>query len=104
MSPGVREETIARDKAVEAGAVSGGGNIEEIEHKEDAMSSNNSDNAAVRAHADVVVAATPKRKWQSYIWDSFDKSPEERRFLLKLDSALLTFSCLGEDAPYGTFS
>ncbi|KAJ4475442.1 major facilitator superfamily domain-containing protein [Lentinula lateritia] len=27
-----------------------------------------------------------KRSWGSYIWDTWDKSPEERRFLTKLDS------------------
>ena len=45
--------------------------------------------------ADAVVEKTVKRKWQSYIWDSLDKSPEERKFLLKLDGALITFACLG---------
>lgn len=45
--------------------------------------------------AELVVAEKPKRKWQSYIWDTFDKSPEERRFLTKLDAALLTFASLG---------
>lgn len=38
----------------------------------------------------------PKRKWVSYIWDTFDKSPEERRLLFKLDSAILTFASLGK--------
>lgn len=47
-----------------------------------------------QATADVV-QEQPKRRWQSYIWDSLDKSPEERRFLFKLDSAVLTFACLG---------
>lgn len=36
-----------------------------------------------------------KRKWVGYIWDTFDKSPEERRLLFKLDSAILTFASLG---------
>ncbi len=35
------------------------------------------------------------RKWQSYLWDTLDKSPEERKFLFKLDFALLTFASLG---------
>jgi len=42
-----------------------------------------------------VVQEQPKRRWQSYIWDSLDKSPQERKFLFKLDSAVLTFACLG---------
>ena len=37
-----------------------------------------------------------KRRWVSYLWDTFDKSPEERRLLFKLDSAILTFASLGE--------
>ncbi|EXJ80605.1 hypothetical protein A1O3_06888 [Capronia epimyces CBS 606.96] len=39
--------------------------------------------------------AEPQRTWKGYIWDTFDKSAEERRFLFKLDLGLLTFSCLG---------
>ena len=46
-------------------------------------------------HVGEVIQASPKRKWQSYIWDSLDKSPEERKFLFKLDSAVLTFASLG---------
>jgi ACS family pantothenate transporter-like MFS transporter len=42
-----------------------------------------------------VVQEQPKRRWQSYVWDYLDKSPEERRFLFKLDSAVLTFAYLG---------
>ncbi len=33
--------------------------------------------------------------WKSYIWDSLGKSPEERKFLFKLDAALLTIASLG---------
>ena len=36
------------------------------------------------------------KNWQSYFWDTLDKSPEERNFLFKLDAALLTFASLGE--------
>lgn len=50
----------------------------------------------VRERAEEVVALKPRRKWQSYIWDTFDKSPEERKFLTKLDAALLTFASLGK--------
>ena len=45
--------------------------------------------------ADVVIQENVQRKWQSYLWDTFDKSPEERKFLFKLDFALLTFASLG---------
>ncbi|KAJ5195711.1 hypothetical protein N7449_006190 [Penicillium cf. viridicatum] len=57
------------------------------------------------AEADVdsatqIVQKQPKRKWVSYIWDTFDKSPEERRLLFKLDSAILTFASLGYFIKY----
>ncbi|CEJ57996.1 Putative Pantothenate transporter [Penicillium brasilianum] len=63
---------------------------------------------AVASHADETVAAdslpnvqeVPKRKWTSYIWDTFDKSPEERRLLFKLDTAILTFASLGYFIKY----
>lgn len=45
--------------------------------------------------ADVVIQKNLRRKWQSYVWDTLDKSPEERQFLFKLDFALLTFASLG---------
>ncbi|KAL4877001.1 major facilitator superfamily domain-containing protein [Aspergillus karnatakaensis] len=40
-------------------------------------------------------APVPKQTWRRYVWDTFDKTPEERRFLFKLDAALLTFASLG---------
>lgn len=50
----------------------------------------------VHQHAvDTLVKQEPTRRWQSYLWDSLDKSPEERKFLFKLDAAVLTFACLG---------
>lgn len=45
--------------------------------------------------AQEVIAVKPKSKWQSYIWDTFDKSPEERKFLFKIDTALLTLASFG---------
>ena len=45
--------------------------------------------------ADAIIQGRIQRKWQSYLWDTFDKSPEERKFLFKLDFALLTFASLG---------
>ncbi|KAK4940213.1 hypothetical protein LTR10_019642 [Elasticomyces elasticus] len=47
-----------------------------------------------------VIPAKPPRTWQSYVWDSLDKSPEERRFLFKLDAAVLTFASLGYFIKY----
>ena len=46
------------------------------------------------------IQAKPQRTWQSYVWDSLDKSPEERRFLFKLDAAVLTFASLGYFIKY----
>lgn len=43
-----------------------------------------------------VIHKNVKRKWVSYLWDTFDKSPEERKLLFKLDTALLTFASFGK--------
>lgn len=52
-------------------------------------------------HADdSIIKAKVTKKWQSYIWDTLDKSPEERKFLFKLDAALLTFASLGMPMSY----
>ena len=46
------------------------------------------------------VVEQPKRGWRSYIWDSLEKSPEERKLVFKLDCALLTIGCLcGKRVP-----
>ncbi|KIV82512.1 hypothetical protein PV11_04615 [Exophiala sideris] len=47
-----------------------------------------------------LIQSKPQRTWQSYVWDSLDKSPEERRFLFKLDAAVLTFASLGYFIKY----
>ncbi|KAL4780013.1 major facilitator superfamily domain-containing protein [Aspergillus varians] len=52
------------------------------------------------ADATAVIQETPKRRWVSYIWDTFDKSPEERRLLTKLDAAILSFASLGYFIKY----
>lgn len=44
---------------------------------------------------DPIIAQTPKHTWRSYIWDSLDKDPKERRLVFKLDCALLSIGCLG---------
>ncbi|KAH7129740.1 major facilitator superfamily domain-containing protein [Dactylonectria estremocensis] len=41
-----------------------------------------------------------EKTWKSYIWDTFDKSPEERAFLFKLDTALMTLASLGYFIKY----
>jgi len=35
-----------------------------------------------------------RRPLRSYIWDTWDKPPEERKFLAKLDGFLLTYAAL----------
>lgn len=55
------------------------------------------DNAVQKA--DEVVAKNVKLDWRGVIWDTFNKSPEERKFLFKLDAALLTFASLGKLEP-----
>lgn len=44
---------------------------------------------------DGIIKELPKKTWKSVIWDSLDKSPEERKFLFKLDTWVLTFASLG---------
>ena len=52
------------------------------------------------ALAATTINTEPKRKWTSYIWDTLDKPAAERKFLFKLDSALLTFATLGYFIKY----
>lgn len=52
------------------------------------------------AHASETIKEKPQKRWVSYIWDTFDKSPEERHFLFKLDAAILTFASLGYFIKY----
>ncbi|CAK7226534.1 hypothetical protein SCUCBS95973_006232 [Sporothrix curviconia] len=56
--------------------------------------------AASRAVAERLVAEKPKQTWRSNIWDTFDKSPEERKFLFKLDAVVLSFASLGYFIKY----
>ncbi len=58
------------------------------------------DHPDAQQHAQDLIQVKPQRKWQSYIWDTLDKSPEERKFLFKLDAAVLTFASLGYFIKY----
>ena len=58
------------------------------------------DDEIAQRRAEQVVQEKPSRSWKSYVWDSLDKSPEERKFLFKLDLALLTFASLGYFIKY----
>ncbi|KAJ0160530.1 Pantothenate transporter liz1 [Colletotrichum tanaceti] len=43
-----------------------------------------------------LVQEEPKKlTWRSYVWDTLEKSPEERKFMFKLDAVILTFASLG---------
>ncbi|KAI0913280.1 MFS general substrate transporter [Ustulina deusta] len=59
-----------------------------------------SGNNSEHEEEETVIAAKPKRTWRSYFWDTFDKSPEERRFLTKLDGVVLTLASLGYFIKY----
>jgi len=45
--------------------------------------------------ADGVDVSTQNRTWRSYLWDTWDKSPEERRLVRKIDCTLVVFGLLG---------
>ncbi|UKZ72320.1 uncharacterized protein TrAtP1_013263 [Trichoderma atroviride] len=47
-----------------------------------------------------IIQPEVKKRWVSYLWDTLDKSPEERRFLFKLDAVLLSFASLGYFIKY----
>ena len=67
------------------------------ERSEEGASTSSPDPDEVAAET---IHTKPQQKWTSYIWDTFDKPPAERRFLFKLDSALLTFATLGYFIKY----
>ncbi|CAK7268115.1 hypothetical protein SEPCBS57363_002932 [Sporothrix epigloea] len=35
------------------------------------------------------------RTWRSYIWDSWDRPPDERRLMNKIDAVVLSFASIG---------
>lgn len=51
---------------------------------------------SVEENDNAIIETKSSKKWQSYFWDTLDKSPEERNFLFKLDAVLLTFASLGK--------
>ncbi|KAI4243470.1 MAG: hypothetical protein L6R40_003472 [Gallowayella cf. fulva] len=51
----------------------------------------------------LVVNKAIKRRWQKYLWDSLDKPSQERKFLFKLDAALMTFAFLGIQYVIGSW-
>lgn len=43
---------------------------------------------------------TFKQKFRALIWDSLDKSPEERRFIAKIDWWILSYCCVAYFVKY----
>ncbi|KAJ4998472.1 Pantothenate transporter liz1 [Colletotrichum sp. SAR 10_66] len=50
----------------------------------------------------IVPAIEEERKttWRHFFWDAWDKTPEERRLIFKMDITLMTFGCLGTFIKY----
>jgi hypothetical protein len=48
----------------------------------------------------VHVTKTRKLGWKTFLWDSLDKSPEEKKFLGKLDACLMTYAALSYFSKY----
>lgn len=69
-----------------------------------AVQDNDSNKTATSSAAsaeDLTIVTSPaKRHWRSYVWDTFDKSPEERRFLFKLDAVVITLASVGYFIKY----
>ena len=63
---------------------------------DDVERSSTGDKDEVSPAAAEVLDEQPKRGWRTVIWDSLDKSPEERRLVFKIDCALLTIGCLSK--------
>ncbi|KAI1478007.1 MFS general substrate transporter [Daldinia eschscholtzii] len=72
----------------------------EVDSNVKAKSTDHSDADSTHTESLSPVAEKPKQTWRSYFWDTFDKSPEERRFLFKLDAVILTFASLGYFIKY----
>ncbi|QIW98660.1 hypothetical protein AMS68_004178 [Peltaster fructicola] len=69
----------------------------DVKHRD----TNLSESSTIDSTEDLVhVSPTSKRDWRSYVWDTFDKSPEERRFLFKLDAVVITLASLGYFIKY----
>jgi len=89
-SPGRADSTVHEKDAVDAvvsprSSESGSKELQKV-----------ADRPLETADSDVLdlIKEKPPKTWRSYFWDSLDKSPEERRFLLKLDAAVLTVGTL----------
>lgn len=50
--------------------------------------------------AEITVTRTRKLGWKTFLWDSLDKTPEEKKFLGKLDACLMTYAALSYFSKY----
>lgn len=51
-------------------------------------------------HPEAGVKKTLRKRIAAVLWDSLDKSPEERRLVFKLDWYILTYVCLAYFVKY----
>ena len=72
------------------------GNSSVIEYVESVLSGSDLEKSGAPNQPVPEVRPEPKRGWRNLIWDSLDKSPEERRLIQKIDLSLLTLGCLSQ--------
>lgn len=71
------------------------GHEPEFDHGPGISKSSTPPTVTIQEDDDGVIQRVPQKTWRSYIWDTLDKSPEERKFLFKLDAIILTFASIG---------
>lgn len=49
---------------------------------------------------EIKVTKPTKLGWKTFLWDSLDKSPEEKKFIGKLDACLMTYAALSYFSKY----
>ncbi|GJE89809.1 MFS general substrate transporter [Phanerochaete sordida] len=74
--------------------------VVEAEDTEPLLPSEQSSSGLRPARPASMAKGKARRPLRSYIWDTWDKSPEERRFLGKLDACLLTYAALSYFSKY----
>ncbi|ETI29232.1 hypothetical protein G647_01685 [Cladophialophora carrionii CBS 160.54] len=77
------------------------GSMDTFQHVDMVLSEHDPEKAGPANNPTVTeIRPEPKRGWRNFIWDSLDKSPEERRLVQKIDLALLTLGCLSYFVKY----
>lgn len=59
------------------------------------MAEKRDSNESASQTQDSIPKGPKKTRFVSYLWDTFDKPPEERRLLSKLDAAIISFASIG---------